>query len=562
MPVTKKKATGAHFTPFPLARVVAKRIRDLMCSFDGSIRILDPACGDGNLLCAVAEVLPAAVLRRATLIGIENDELSFATLTRRTQLHGCRTDFIKGDFLEYFDCRSLFGRNTELAPVDIIVANPPYVRTQVLGAKRSQQLAARFGLSGRVDLYQAFLVAMAKQLCPGGILGVITSNRFMTTRGGRATRGFLRTSFDLVEIVDLGDTKLFEAAVLPALIFGRKRHRTDDSRSHPRFIRIYEDRGNANCQAKSISSVLDCLEKPRSGVFRTNGTAFRVNTGKLAIPNDDARPWTMLTAGESEWVSSINAAGKYRIGDVARVRVGIKTTADRVYVRRDWQSLPSKICPEPKHLLPILSQENAAKWQPIVPCGQPRAVLYTHEFVDGRRQAIRFDKSSPTWKYLLANRDKLESRKYVTDAGRKWYEIWVPQDPSAWRRPKIVFPDISPEPRFFLDVNGCVVDGNCYWITTNNPHDEELLLLILGVANSSLMTRYHDLAFPNKLYSQRRRHFTQYVAEYPLPDRTSSASKGIAATVRRLAAETTPRDHVKALEWELEELVDEAFGVR
>ncbi len=88
-----------------------------------------------------------------------------------------------------------------------------------MGAKRAQALAERFGLSGRVDLYQAFLVAMAKQLRPGGILGVITSNRFLTTRGGMATRRFLRLNFDIVELVDLGDTKLFEAAVLPASAF-------------------------------------------------------------------------------------------------------------------------------------------------------------------------------------------------------------------------------------------------------------------------------------------------------------------------------------------------------
>lgn len=241
MPVTKRKATGAHFTPPDLARLVAERVAALMAGLQGPIRVLDPACGDGNLLCAIYDALSRELRRRITLIGIENDDASFAALkARQPKFNGCHTDLVQGDFLEFFGDNDLFGSHEAMEPVDCIIANPPYVRTQVLGAKRAQQLAARFGLSGRVDLYQAFLVAMSRQLRPGGILGVITSNRFLTTRGGMSTRRFLRTRFDLIEIVDLGDTKFFEAAVLPALVFARKRGDAGEASGDgaPSFVRI------------------------------------------------------------------------------------------------------------------------------------------------------------------------------------------------------------------------------------------------------------------------------------------------------------------------------------
>lgn len=91
--------------------------------------------------------------RRATLVGIENDEASFASLrARRQTFDGCQTDLVRGDFLQFFGGNDLFGSGEELEPVDCILANPPYVRTQVLGAKRAQQLAARFGRSGCVAL--------------------------------------------------------------------------------------------------------------------------------------------------------------------------------------------------------------------------------------------------------------------------------------------------------------------------------------------------------------------------------------------------------------------------
>jgi methylase of polypeptide subunit release factors len=563
MTASKRKATGAHFTPPELAQVVAERIGALMHDLKGPIRVLDPACGDGNLLCALADVLPRDVRKRVTLIGIENDDASFASLrARQPKLGTCHTDLIKGDFLEFFSEGDLFGTSQTIEPVDIIIANPPYVRTQVLGAKRAQQLAARFGLSGRVDLYQAFLVAMAKQLRSGGILGVISSNRFLTTKAGMATRRFLRTNFDLIELIDLGDTKLFEAAVLPALIFAKKRDSCDvATRSVPNFIRIYEENNDGSTEADSAASILDCLRNPRTGLVRVNGSAYRLTSGRLPLLDDDSRPWTLLTGSESEWVRRINEAARFRIGEVAKVRVGIKTTADSIFIRRDWQSLPSDVRPDTRHLFPLLSQDDAAKWRPLERKGLQKQVLYTHEVVDNRRRVVRFDECSPTWKYLLTNRKKLESRKYVLDAGRAWYEVWVPQDPSSWSLPKIVFPDISPDARFFMDTKGCIVDGNCYWITTNDPGDANLLLLILGVANSSLMNRYHDLAFQNKLYAQRRRHLTQYIAEYPLPDRDATASQQVVEVVRRLVQDLPSSAERQQLEAEVDRLVALAFGI-
>src|SRR5256885_12094823 len=47
---------------------------------------------------------------------------------------------------------------------------------------------------------------------------------------------------------------------------------------------------------------------------------------------------------------------------------------------------------------------------------------------------------------LERHREALEARRYVVEAGRQWYELWVPQDPAAWEAPKLVFRDISEHP--------------------------------------------------------------------------------------------------------------------
>lgn len=564
MPRDKQKQTGAHFTPKPLADLVAQRLAQQIRRFEGSFRILDPACGDGNLLVALAQALPAEARGRCTLVGVEDDIESFDILTRRLAMMESipPADLRKGDFLDFVDDGTMFQSLLPIDPVDVVIANPPYVRTQVLGARRAQLLAAKFGLEGRVDLYQAFLVAMAEALRPGGVLGVITSNRFLTTKAGASTRRFLRSQFDLLEVVDLGDTKLFGAAVLPALIFGVRRGvpRRSDEPMQAEFTRVYstmcEDR-----VATPVESIPAAIVVPKDGRYRVNGALFEVSTGKLEAPPDSSQPWTMHTSDESEWVKAVDRGAACRIAEVARVRVGIKTTADKVFIRDDWVAVPRERRPEERHLRPLLSQRNAARWTPSRSGADLLRVLYTHEVREGERRTVRFAEESPTWRYLLHHRERLESRKYVLDAGRLWYEIWVPQDPAAWSEPKVVFPDISPDARFFFDDQESIVDGNCYWITANDARDVNLLLLILGVANSSTMARYHELCFQNRLYAQRRRYLTQYVQQYPLPNRDSAEASEIVRLVRSLIQPGDGRPDAAVIESEIDRLVAAAFGV-
>jgi adenine-specific DNA-methyltransferase len=561
---TLQKRNGVHFTPPDLAAVVAERLVPHIERMRGHVRILDPACGDGNLLVAIAQTLKPSATRHTTLVGVEDDSGSFAAARCRLDgFRGLATDLIRGDFLEFVDEASLFSPTKSMPLVDAIIANPPYVRTQVLGAERAQDLAARFQLRGRVDLYQAFLVAMTRQLRPSGVLGVITSNRFLTTRGGSSIREFLRSRYEILEIVDLGDTKLFEAAVLPALVFARKRQR-DEAPSKTvaaKFVRIYESAHGVRDEFKQASSVLDLVRRPATGSFVIRDVAYDVAAGSLDTGDDDSRPWTLLTSNENAWVDQVKAQASCRIADVAKIRVGIKTTADSVFIRDDWQCLPEEIRPEAGLLKQVLSHDDAARWGRKTTSFGSRKVLYTHEVANGKRRAIPFDRRSTAWRYLVANRERLESRRYVIEAGRQWYEIWVPQDPDGWLVPKIVFPDISPEPRFFLDRGGSVVDGNCYWITTHDTADEDLLLLILGVANSSVLERFHELAFPNKLYSQRRRYLTQYVGEYPLPPRNSREAKRIVRLVRSVTKEDIAPCKKASIQAEIDALTASAFGV-
>ena len=563
--VAHRKRTGSHYTPNGLAQFVANKIFHHMklSQSNMSLTVLDPACGDGELLLSLTEVFPTALRKHIKLIGIDSNSSAFHSARLRLQnLSVHSIDLRMADFLEH--CITELTTSSPIPGslrenVDIVIANPPYVRTQILGAEKSQKLALNFNLSGRVDLYHAFLVGMKHCLKVGGVIGVITSNRFISTKSGNAIRELLAQEFEVLEVIDLGDTKLFEAAVLPAVLIARRRQSgVFKSAQTPRFTKIYES--SDRTKAHNSTSVYEALQNPSNSVVCVKRNQYRITTGTITVPYSGKDPWVMVSDEEKVWLRQINRTVKHTIADVTKVRVGVKTTADKVFIRETWEDLPQRRRPEDSQLYPLISASDTNKWYAKSQTQNLKQILYPHYVENGRRSVIRLEDYPGVASYFEHHRKQLEKREYLRKSNRKWYEIWVPQDPDAWRKPKIVFPDISPAPHFLLDTSGAIVNGNCYWMIFDKYECLDWLYLILGIANSQLMTRYHDLAFNNKLYAGRRRYLTQYVEKYPLPDIRSDGAQSIIEIVKLIVTDCPNRQELSRLEETLDIAVMHAYG--
>ncbi len=174
---------GRHYTPRELAGFVADRVARFLPDRP-DIGVLDPACGDGELLLAVHRaVLQRAPRARLTLVGYDLDPQALRAARARAAALGLDVRWHEGDFLRV--AREL------PASFDAVVTNPPYVRTQVLGHETARTLAAEFGLTGRIDLTHPFVTVVPSVLRPGGVLGLLCSNRFLTTRAGANVRRVL-----------------------------------------------------------------------------------------------------------------------------------------------------------------------------------------------------------------------------------------------------------------------------------------------------------------------------------------------------------------------------------
>ena len=396
-------------------------------------------------------------------------------------------------------------------------------------------------------------MAMTNALKTGGILGVITSNRYICTKSGSDIRKYLLENYHVLEVIDLGDTKLFNAAVLPAIFIGIKKNPSEKSEVAPKYTNIYETASTDN--AKLAKSIFEVLNDDKAGVFNVNGTFFELKKGILRQGTDKSGIWQLDDNKDSSWISKIETNTSFRIKDKFKVRVGIKSCADNVFITQQWIKEGFEI--EDDLLRPMLSQENIDTWN--IDRNAIIKVLYPHYSDNGKRMVYDISHYPNAKRYLESHREQLEGRTYLIKAKRNWYEYWVPQNPVLWKFPKIVFPDISVKPRFCFDKSGAVVNGNCYWICAQNEVEENLLLLIEGICNSSIMAKYHDAKFTNKLYSGRRRYLSQYIEEYPIPNPDSDISRQIVLLVDRI--NNTSDDKEKdILASEVDKLVENAFG--
>lgn len=559
--VSRRKSGGATYTPKLLADFVADQIvrtigapRD-----DHPLRILDPAIGDGELLVSLLENLRNRSITDLEVHGFETDAeaLQLARLRICRRFPALPTDLRHGDFLEFalsclgIDDQSDLFHDARRERYDIIIANPPYVRTQIMGARQTQTLARQFGLSGRSDLYYAFVLAILRALKSNGTAGLIVSNRFMTIRSGAVVRQALVERLSIRSAWDLGDTKLFDAAVLPAVLIleGKDRRR----KSPPTFSAIYETETPASRRAPDPISALD-----HDGVVGTDdGRRFHVRHGTLDTNGAVDGVWRLANGAADAWLSRVADHSWSTFRGIGKIRVGVKTCADSVFIRDDWDAVTKSGLPE--LLRPLMTHHAARRFKPRIAPRHP-LILYPHENVRGRRKAVALTNYPRSRAYLQRHRSTLESRHYVTAAGRKWYEIWVPQNPDLWRRPKLIFRDIAERPTFWLDLDGSVVNGDCYWLTCDAPEHSDLLWLAAAVGNSTFIERFYDYRFNNKLYSGRRRFMTQYVERFPIPDPHRDVGKQIIAKTRVLYNAIPSADDGSLME-ELNALVWEAFGL-
>ena len=158
----------------------------------GNERILEPSAGDGALLLAALKRTAALQGRPRTAIACDIDGSAVELLQARV---GDAADIRTTDFFD-LDPR-------EHAPVDVVLANPPFTRNHLLDEITKRKLRERYPLKGAAGLWAYFVLHARSFLRNGGRMLVVVPTAATFTSYGEDLLRQLRCDFRTLSLVEL-----------------------------------------------------------------------------------------------------------------------------------------------------------------------------------------------------------------------------------------------------------------------------------------------------------------------------------------------------------------------
>lgn len=452
---------------------------------------------------------------------------------------------------------------------DYIIGNPPYIRLQNMSVEYRKFIKDNFvSATGRFDIFTCFLEKSDKLLNENGRMCLITSNKYLTANYGVGIRKYLSQTGHVRKLVDLYDTKFFGAAVLPAIIMCENSKRDN---CEVDYIGIKTAEQDVQYECLNAKELFDYVENAltcgKRFVFYGNEDkqVFEVSRSKVKIP-DNGKTWNFSTSDENTIKIKMDELKLCSLADIFDVCVGIKTTADKVFVKPMTKNFIAEHAFEDITIYPLIQSFNVNKWN--ISWGnnsKDRYILYPHREMDGNMVAIPLEEIPKTAEYLKECSEILKKRSYLAESkSRMWYECWVPQKLSKFQQTKIVTRDIVSNNSFALDESGRLCQGNTFFLTRKDSvltseylelNTHQYYCFVLGILNSKAM-EYYQKMISGCLYSQKYRYTTSNLNRWPVPRIKKEDAIVIASYVDDLLTGTSGE-----LENAIDKIVYDAFDL-
>jgi len=200
-----RRASGYYSTPPAVAAYIAKRVLALRPTAKTA---LDPCVGaqemSGPLVARGLQVTGFDVQRRSDVYGCTFKQLDFIEYYKSHL-----TQPSKGDHMDSLKTGSSDRGSSDRGGFDIYVLNPPYNCHEVDYIRNNRgPLKALFPDTGALNMYAMFLDAVIEMAREGDVIGVITSDSFLTAKTHAALRHKLMSRCVLHDLL-LCPTDLF-----------------------------------------------------------------------------------------------------------------------------------------------------------------------------------------------------------------------------------------------------------------------------------------------------------------------------------------------------------------
>lgn len=391
---------------------------------------------------------------------------------------------------------------------DIIVANPPYVRQELIkDLKPALKKTYPAVYSGTADLYCYFYARALQLLRDGGMLVFISSNKWFRANYGTKLKKFITEFCHILSITDFGELPVFQTAATFPMIFIAQRSEEREIDNTPIFT-----------QVKS-------LEAPYPDIL----SLVKQQGNRLPPGAIDGTSWILADAASVAQIHKMMLAGsplnEYVKG---QIYYGIKTGFNTAFVI-DGNKRNELIRLDPKSfeiIKPLVVGDDIRRFR----------VETTDRWLIFSKRGTNINAYPAIKRHLERWREELEPKKTGTEAkGRApgdylWYELQAsPADTRRFEAPKILFPDIAKSPRFAFDRTGAFTNDTTFIIPLQD-------YFLLGVLNSTFVWSYlmkKAAVLGDAENGGRLRLKRIYVEQIPIPDASAADRTAIAALVQK-----------------------------
>ncbi|MBN1137746.1 MAG: Eco57I restriction-modification methylase domain-containing protein [Anaerolineae bacterium] len=382
-----------------------------------------------------------------------------------------------------FDWKEGFPQAWAAGGFDVVIGNPPYIRSQSLGAQQREYYAKRYAsATATYDIYVLFVEKSLQLVNRQGRAGFILPNKFFTTDYGYGLRQILGSGNLIDRIIDFEDAQVFyKAGTYTCLLFLSR-----IQGQIPEYARLGEAyrRGGQTALVYSLS-IPD------------------LNFQTLALTTDGTR-WTLAVGPEGELVSRLHRDYPSFAEFGPHIFQGLKTSADKIYMVtvKECQDglahvenrLGDSVDLEFELLKPVVKGEAVGRYH--IDQSTRLYIVYPYRvsengkanLIDGKEMATKFPLA---WAYLCKYRRELGARdRGEWNTRSDWYAYARSQNIGTFIGPKFMVPYMATSLRAGADINGHLFFVNIttggYGLRVTIPgHSYKYML---GVINSRLLS--------------------------------------------------------------------------
>ena len=418
---------------------------------------------------------------------------------------------------------------------DVVLANPPYVRQEIIRLiKPDLKTLYPDVYSGAADLFTYFFARAMELLRERGRLVFICSSTWTKTAAAMKLRNYLRDNATVTRWLDFGDLPVFEnVTTYPAIIIAERGKPPKD-------------------HAVRASQVRTILQSELESELHAPG---------ILVPQKelDESGWRFEDRRIARLRQKIQDAG-VALKDVVNGQIyrGILTGLNKAFVI-DQQTRDALVAADPKSkeiLKPFLEGKDLKPWHAnwrglwliLIPAGW--TYQKSKKDFKSEKQAFAFFKD-----YYPAVADWLETYKEEArkrcDQGTWYWELRACAYYEEFEKPKIMYPDITVQPRFVFDDKGYYFSNTTYFIPNADRY-------IQGILCSQLLW-WQLTGMVRLMRGGYLRLFSQYIEVLPIASPSASDRRKIASLAEALSSESCPTRLY--LEAELNDRVAALYGL-